>query len=128
MDDFYIYVTDKDKKRLSESVVYIRAFLSSLGLQLHPKKSYCQTIDHGVEFIGARIYPYRILPSRRLVRNFKNACLKFATGFSNKESIISYLGSLYHYNSKKLIQKVFDHYGFEYRPGPANPEKDACNP
>ena len=116
VDDFYIFVTDADKFRVAEAEALISTFLSFLGLRLHLKKKYCETIEHGIEFIGARIYPYHILPSHRLVRNFKNACLKYATGFSSDASIASYLGYLIHYKTHHLIQHTFDHYGFDYQP------------
>ena len=116
VDDFYIFITDPDKYKVIQAETFIATFLSFLGPRLHFKKKYCQPIARGVEFIGARIYPYHILPSHRLVRNFKNACLKYATGFSNTASIASYLGYLSHYRTHHLIQHTFDYYGFDYQP------------
>ncbi len=68
---------------------------------LHPDKFYFQHASKGIEFLGYRIYYGRILPSRRLVHNFKwkiTIAIKRAEGshhnmLANKECFMSVVNS-----------------------------------
>lgn len=60
VDDFYIISTDKAE--LLDAIPVINDFLTNIGLKLHPKKKFLQTIRRGVPFLGAVVYPHRIHP------------------------------------------------------------------
>ena len=83
-----------------------------MGLTLHPKKRYIQPVEHGVEFLGVRVYPNRLMPGKRLKRNFRKAVHKYMMGMAEKETIVSYLGHLRHLDSDKFIERTFAEVGW----------------
>ena len=114
VDDFYILVLEKDIPKLKEDSKKIKLFLRTLGLTLHPNKHYAQSIYKGVNFIGANIRPHCVMPSLRVVKNFRNATRLYMMDLVDKEVIISFLGLMKHRDSYKIIQKTFDKVGWEY--------------
>ncbi|MCA9359746.1 group II intron reverse transcriptase domain-containing protein [Candidatus Kaiserbacteria bacterium] len=66
----------KDRETLLRIVSSVREFLSTrLLLILHPNKVRLGRYEHGVDFLGARLYCGRILPQQQLVRNLReNIC------------------------------------------------------
>ncbi len=113
VDDFIIIVPASEKEKLLKDIRKIEKFLKEeLELTLHPKKRYFQSIYNGVEFVGAKICPHCLLPSKRLDRNFRNAANKFAYGYADIDSIVSYLGIMCHMSSGKLKEDVFDKFGW----------------
>lgn len=62
-----------DKSELLALIAKISDYLAqNLALNLHPKKIYLQHHNKGVNFLGVYIKPYRMLPGKRLKRNFYN--------------------------------------------------------
>lgn len=114
VDDFYILVPAEDKKKMDLDIKRIESFLSGLGLKLHPKKRYIQPIEHGVSFIGAKVFPRRVLPSRRVVKNFRRTLDQVVAGRRDIESVISYLGIMEHRDSNKILKDIFDNAGLDY--------------
>ena len=115
VDDFYIIVTEKELPRLKRSVPTIEMALAELGLKLHPNKRSLQEANKGAEFLGTRVYPRRIIPGRRIRRNFYKCLEKFQSGQKTDiEPIISYLGLMSKYNSDKQIAKIFRKFGLNY--------------
>ncbi len=114
VDDFYFLVKEKDLKRAKADVKKIESFLKTLGLSLHPEKRYIQPIDHGCPFLGVTVYPGRIIPGRRVIKNAKTAFHEVAIGVGDVESVVSYLGHMKHMNSKKIAKKLFDENGWDY--------------
>ena len=114
VDDFYILVLEEDRKKLDRDIARIAAFLKGLGLTLHPVKRYVQPMEKGVQFIGAQVYPRKVLPSKRVIGNFRSATQKFMMGEKNEDTIISYLGLMEHRDSHKIIAKIFAEVGWEY--------------
>ena len=68
VDDFYII--HKDKEYLMECKKKIRNKLQSIGVILHPNKTYCQFFDKGLTFLGSVIKPNRIYIINRTKGNF----------------------------------------------------------
>ena len=115
VDDFYIIVTEDELPKLKRQVRLIELKLGELGLVLHPKKRSIQEANKGVEFLGAKVYPRRIIPGKRIRRNLYLCIERMQSGRSDDiESLISYLGLMKHYNSKTQIAKIFSSFGLEY--------------
>jgi hypothetical protein len=113
VDDFVIIVPEEQYGMLKRDMKKIEHFLSEkLALTMHPDKKYCQEARKGVNFLGARIYPSCLYPSDRLQSNFQKAADGLAQGYSNMESIISYLGIMKHLDGNKFVREVFDEMGF----------------
>lgn len=106
VDDFFIVVTEDKFQQALRDIDVIEQFLAEMGLTLHPKKRYIQPIERGVPFLGAVVYPGRIVPGKRIKKNFYDAMERFAAGEADKEAIISYLGHIEHFDSKKLRRGV----------------------
>ena len=135
VDDSYILIPESERAAfLREKMPLIRAKAAEMGLELHPKKFYCQNFQkRGIEFIGARILPYRTLPGNRLKKNFKKAVFDVMMGRKGPETIQSYLGLLSHFDADNLIKQTFDQVGWDYPYGhlktPAcHPEHSSCHP
>ena len=63
----------------------------------------------------AVIYPGRVVPGKRIRNNFYRALQNYEYGNGDIESIVSYLGLVKHYNSKKIVGRIFDKLGQEYK-------------
>ncbi len=69
VDDMRWVIPAQDKDMFLRTVIpWQREMLRSLGMELHPKKFYCQPCSHGTNFIGRTVKMSRIYPSRRIVR------------------------------------------------------------
>ncbi len=121
VDDFFIVVTTDDLPRLlSEDMPLIERKIDSLRLVLHPKKQSETPIEQGVDFLGAKVFYDHIVPGQRIAHNLATAAYKIATtGKGKLESLTSYDGHLSHYNSYKLIHKLWENLGWDY-PYPKN--------
>jgi hypothetical protein len=111
VDDFYL--VSKDKGELKRAIPTIKAFLETIELKLHPNKIFLQDCSKGMPFLGAIVYPYRIQPGGRLVRNFKQAAREYINAGGELDSkseeavsITSYKGHLKHYKHRKLVCNV----------------------
>jgi len=88
-----------DKRVLLDAISRIREFLSEeLRLTLHPGKIKLQGADRGFAFLGAYIYPGKILAGRRAVKNFRG-CVYNPDPDCGKQSrrVQSYLGLMQHF-------------------------------
>lgn len=116
VDDFY-FVLPREKLEhfMKKDLPRVKNFIESIGLTLHPHKTYIQNIERGVPFLGVRLYPYRVLPDKRMVRNFREVVHKFAAGKGGSyEAIVSYLGRFQHMDSQKILAKIFAEVGWDY--------------
>lgn len=101
-DDFV--VLSQDKKLLEGILVRIGDFLwNNLRLQLHPDKTFIQTVASGVDFLGWVHFPnHRVL--RRMTKR------RMFHGINKKHedvaTVQSYLGLLSHGNTVKLQRRV----------------------
>ena len=101
---------DPDKEWLRRQVPMIREFLADeLGLQLHMGKLHLQEINHGVEFLGTFVKPYRNYVSNKTLGRIKSKMQQ--VDLSNVEAanrtIGSYLGILSHTASYNLRCEIF---------------------
>ena len=116
VDDFYIIHEDKDfllncRKKISDKLL-------SLGVILHPKKSYLQHYTKGVQFLGAVVKPYRLYIINRTKGSFydKVRLLSQQTDLTNKDvldwrnSINSYLGLLSSFNTYNIRKRMITKY------------------
>lgn len=116
VDDFYIVVPIEKKVQLLRDLKVIEDYIESLGLKLHPKKQYKQIAEKGVPFLGAVVYPRRLIPGKRLRKNCSRALREMAEGRREMESAVSYLGHMEHMNSKKFLEKMFEELGWRWEP------------
>ena len=115
VDDFYILVPESQLSQAMKDVKAIKTLLLGMHLKLHPKKFYVQNVNKGVTFLGSRVYPNRILPGPRIVKNYYNTVQKIVAGEGNVNSLVSYMGHLKHSKSYKIQKKIFDSVGWDYR-------------
>lgn len=98
VDDFVCI--SRDKQLLLSILHDVRGYLSmNLGLRLHPDKISLQKAVKGFEFIGARIKPFRLYPSKRVVKHL-NELLAEWNGrknptYDNLESFVNSINSYY---------------------------------
>lgn len=97
-------VLSQDKKWLEGILVEISDFLwENLRIQLHPDKTFIQTVASGVDFLGwVHFSNHRVLRTvtkRRMFRGIKRKRGDMAT-------VQSYLGLISHGNTRKLRQKI----------------------
>lgn len=115
VDDFYVVIRAEELKGALSKMDEARQFLNKLGLSMHPKKQYNLRASDGVDFLGAKVYWDHILPGERISENFARSLYELeTTGKGKTASVTSYDGHLAHYNSHKLIKKVFDGLGWDY--------------
>lgn len=116
VDDFFIIVPISKREQLLRDIKVIEKYLTfELKLTLHPHKQYKQTVDKGVPFIGAVIYPGYIVPGRRTKQNSYRAAYKLVTeGKGELDGIRARIGHIEHINSQKFVKKLFDSFGWDY--------------
>lgn len=111
VDDFF--AVSEDKQALLDFLEEARKHLADLGLKLHPKKIYLQPVKHGMEWTGAVIKPYGIVPSTRL----KEFVMETVNEWNEDEGEVddeaytrrlnSYMGFLIHRKSYGFRWKVW---------------------
>lgn len=115
VDDFYFLVPKSKVVQGRKDLERIREFLCGLGLTLHPKKIYIQSVNHGVLFLGNKIYPNMILAGPRIKRNYARAIFEVIAGVKDLTTLISYMGHFVHIKGKKFEKKIFEAAGLYYR-------------
>ncbi|MBQ2660362.1 RNA-directed DNA polymerase [Candidatus Saccharibacteria bacterium] len=116
VDDFFFYVQEKDFERAKDDIRRIEIYLrDELGLTLHPKKRYVQDINRGVAFLGAVVFPHRIVTGKRIARNFRKAVREFSAGKKEVATVVSYMGLLKNLKGKKLTKEIFEEVGWDFR-------------
>lgn len=115
VDDFYIIVPESQFEQAKKDIKVIDDYLVELGLTLHPRKRYVQNVRNGVPYLGAVVYPHKILPGKRFQKKFRMVARDVLNGEKDIESIVSYLGYCKHADAKKLCHDVFAEAGWEYR-------------
>ena len=79
-----------------------------LDIAFHPKKTYINKIEHGVNFVGYIILPYRRYLRRSIISNLMQKLEDpiFMADADVPASVNSYLGMLRHVNGYKARRKV----------------------
>lgn len=114
-DDFYLIVRAEDKEKALEDVRRIQRFLrEEMGLTLHPHKRYVQNVKRGMPFLGAVIYPGRVVPGRRVVREFRKRIREVKAGERDIDSVVSYVGFMKNLNGYNLTKRIFEEVGMEF--------------
>lgn len=107
VDDVTI-VTDNKEAVLVQLPEYRRR-LAAIGITLHPKKFYCQPYEHGVEFLGFRVFKDRIHLKRRTASRAIRVAKSVCRGTWNYvDSINSYLGMIKATSDLGIARKVLD--------------------
>lgn len=113
VDDFFIVSENKDE--LLKSINLIKKYLKdNLKMTLHPNKIYMQEVKKGVKFTGAVVKPHRIYVINRVITNLCNILKTYQYKEINEDnmkslisSVNSYLGTMRHYKTYKIIKKIF---------------------
>ena len=115
VDDFYIVVTKDELVRAKKSVPAIETKVEAMGLKLHPTKRRLQKASKGVEFLGAVVYPGRLIVGKRLKANFRQALSEVVMGQRDLDTVVSYLGHVKYMDSDKLVTELFHEVGWSYK-------------
>lgn len=106
--DDSVLLTD-NKEMVLAMMPAIRKMCAELDITLHPRKFYCQPVEHGLEFLGYHILPGRVHISRRIVnRALEVARNKERGGRNYMDSINSYLGMIKGTSDLRLAKAVLD--------------------
>lgn len=114
MDD--VIVLCNDKIQLREWKDQIEVFLMN-ELELHLNSKTCiRPISQGIEFVGYRIWPDRVIVRKSTSLRIKRALRGLAVKYSKYEitmqdvtsALRSYLGMLEHCDSEALVKKILD--------------------
>ncbi len=109
VDDAYIIIPKDKMRQLKKDLKRIKKFLGSKGLRLHPKKCQIIPMKNGVEFVGAKVFADRVLPSNRIIKNMRKEVHEII--YEGKEDMTpfeSYLGLLKHYRAKGLVYEALE--------------------
>ena len=106
--DDTVIVTDNKEMALA-MIPELRKRLADIGITLHPHKFYCQSAEHGVEFLGYRILPGRIHLKRRTINRGMEVAKSHGRGKNNfVDSINSYLGMIKATSDEKCAKELLD--------------------
>jgi RNA-directed DNA polymerase len=107
VDDIVMF--GESGKDLHDKLALLDAFAHDrLDIAFHPKKTYVNKVEHGVNFVGYIILPYRRYLRRSIMSNLMRK-LEDPTFMSEADvpaSVNSYLGMLRHVNGYKARGKV----------------------
>jgi len=106
--DDTLMVTDNKEMALA-MIPELRRRLADIGITLHPKKFYCQKYEHGVEFLGYRVFTDRLhLKMRTIARALGVARSKERGRRNYVDAINSYLGMIKSTSDLKWARAVLD--------------------
>ena len=101
---YIVKVNDKDY--LKQLLKEIENFLTNeLGLTLNKNKTKFIDVRYGIDFLGAYVKPYRTYISNKSLKKIKRHLFNEKPKDAN--SINSFLGTLRHYNSFNIREKIF---------------------
>ncbi|NLB64093.1 MAG: hypothetical protein GX801_08320 [Fibrobacter sp.] len=97
VDDMLFVHSDKNK--LQKTIGAVKMYLKNeLKLTLHPKKIKLQEAHKGFDFLGARLYPNKVLPGKRILNNFSNSFkYPYKNVFKQQNRVKSYEGIFKHF-------------------------------
>lgn len=109
VDDFYIVVPEEDYGYALEAMrITVPAYLTDMGLTLHPNKRYVQTVYKGCPFLGKMVQLHCLLPGARIKKNMKKAFFKYVATGDSYDGIVSYIGMTKHIDAKKYTAKIVE--------------------
>ncbi len=117
MDDMVLL--HADKAVLIAAHQAISDFLQAdLALTLHPRKTQLQPLEHGLDFVGYIIKPYRTYIRQRTARRAKQAIIKAESAKASYAAFTSYNGLLHHADAYHLAQRLYAlHHGKHHGEG-----------
>lgn len=114
VDDLCIVVRPDEVPKLQKDVRAIEDKLAEIGLTLNRKKTKYIPSWQGVPFLGMVVKRGRIVPGKRMTKNFLQSAREVVIGKNDPASIVSYLGMLKNYDAEKVADKIFKEVGWEY--------------
>lgn len=108
VDDAYFVAPTKEELLALRSKV--TAFITDMGLIVHPKKLYLQPASKGVPFLGVVVYPGRTVLGKRVCRNMRSLRRDIDTdGLSQARAVRVrvYQGLATHYDHKRTVESIF---------------------
>ena len=107
VDDTVIVVENKEVALAQ--IPELRRRLAAIGITLHPKKFYCQPVEHGVEFLGYRILPDRVHLKRRTIGKAFGVARSNDRGRRNyMDAMNSYLGMVKATSDLHIAKSLLD--------------------
>ena len=115
VDDLAIVLDYSEKERVEEIIKNIDIFLcNELGLTLNKNKTKVRDLREGMDFLGDVIFSGHTVPGKRAVRNCRKAFREVSEGRKNPDDVVCILGHFEHINSKKVLKKIFDEFGWDF--------------
>jgi retron-type reverse transcriptase len=119
VDDFALF--SDDREYLLSAKILIEKYLEDLRLKLHPAKSQLFATNHGVNFVGFRVFPDRVRVRndnlRRARLRLKEMQRQYANGRITLKKLIERIQSweahLKHGDTKRLRKEIFDRWVFK---------------
>ncbi|UJB69755.1 RNA-directed DNA polymerase [Acaryochloris sp. 'Moss Beach'] len=113
VDDFALF--DDSRENLEQARQAIEAFLTQLRLKIHPIKSQIVATQHGVAFLGFRIFPTHIRVQNANIRRGRKRLRKLQKAYARGEisariidqSIQSWVAHLDHADTWQLRKRIF---------------------
>lgn len=106
--DDTVIVTNNKEMALA-MIPELRSRLAEIGITLHPHKFYCQSAEHGVEFLGYRILPGRIHLKKRTITRAIGVAKSVERGRRNfVDAVNSYLGMIKASSDRKWAVALLD--------------------
>ena len=118
-DDFVIF--GNSKIRLNHVKLDIIRYLGTLRLRLHENKSRIYRTSEGVDFLGYRIFPNRMLVRKSIVKRYRKRLRKMVSDYREgwidlsgvNNSIQSWIGHVGHADSYILRKEMFSNVVFK---------------
>lgn len=109
VDDFFIVVAVSDFEFAKHVMKYeVPEKLRSMGLKMHPKKTYVQEVSHGCPFLGKMVRPFVLMPGKRYLRNMRKAFRGYVSGRVSYDTMQSYVGMGKRMAAYTEMKKVVD--------------------
>lgn len=115
VDDFFVIVNEEEFPRMRADLKLVSQFLTDLGLKLHPRKIHIQEVKKGTEFLGAVVYPGRVVTGKRIEHNYRRALREVQEGRRELDTIVSYMGILKNWNGTRVQERIFEELGMEFK-------------
>lgn len=103
-DDFVI--VSQSKELLKSYIPLLQEFLTTMKLDLHPKKITTRKLSWGIDFLGYIVLPYYRLPRTKTKRRVLIKLNEKINTPTFNQSLQSYLGYLGHANTYRLQQQI----------------------
>ena len=114
VDDISFVLSWSQKEQWKRDLIVIREALEASGLTLHPNKVVLQRMEHGLEFLGIRIFYDHLELASRPKASLNTTANEVAMGLRDVASLQSLLGFSGGANCIPLEKEIFDRLGWDY--------------